>query len=117
MSSPFDRSSMTRWRQRMGEDEARRAVAGEPCDRDPDGSSQARPTSPRRSSTRPCRRRRSPSRPDAKLMHRARERLVRLAAKHGVDTAPILCARRQARALKQQRYAHAKQFKPGEAMH
>ena len=35
---------------------------------------------------------------DAKLMHRARERLVRLAKKRGVRAAPVLCAGRQVRA-------------------
>jgi transposase, IS5 family len=47
---------------------------------------------------------------DARLMHRARERLLRLATKHGVTL------RQSARVgklalIKQQRYAHAKQFK------
>src|SRR5262249_44742331 len=79
----FDRSSMTRWRQRMGEDKlaaliqeslsaATRAGAAKPSDfarivvdTTVQPKAIAFPT-------------------DAKLMHRARERLVRLAKKHGI---------------------------------
>ena len=39
---PFDRSSMTRWRQRMGEERLNALLAGEPFDRDPHGCGQAR---------------------------------------------------------------------------
>jgi hypothetical protein len=80
---PFDRSSLTRWRQRMGEEKlvalvqeslnvATRAGAAKPSDFSKvivDTTVQPKaiafPT-------------------DAKLMHRARERLVRLAKQHGV---------------------------------
>src|SRR6201996_8618362 len=80
---PFDRSSMTRWRQRMGEEKlaalmqeslatATRAGAAKPADftkividTTVQPKAVAFPT-------------------DARLMHRARERLVRLAKKHGV---------------------------------
>jgi IS5 family transposase len=91
---PFDRSSMTRWRQRMGEEKlvallreslstAARTGAAKPSDfakvivdTTVQEKAIAFPT-------------------DARLMHRARERLVRLAEKHGVHPASILCARRQ----------------------
>lgn len=80
----FDRSSMTRWRQRMGEDRlvallqeslatATRTGAAKPADfakaivdTTVQPKAVAYPT-------------------DARLMHRARERLVRLARKLGVD--------------------------------
>src|ERR1700750_1413832 len=80
---PFDRSSLTRWRQRMGEEKlvaliqeslsvATRTGAAKPADfakvivdTTVQPKAVAFPT-------------------DAKLMHRARERLVRLAKQHGV---------------------------------
>ena len=93
---PFDRSSLTRWRQRMGEDKlnallqeslatATRTGAAKPSDFSKvivDTTVQEKaiafPT-------------------DAKLMHRAREKLVRLAKQHGVGlrhmwTAPLASA-------------------------
>jgi IS5 family transposase len=48
---------------------------------------------------------------DAKLMHRARERLVRLAKKHGVVLRQSYARVGKVALIKQQRYAHAKQFK------
>ena len=80
---PFDRSSMTRWRQRIGEERliallqeslsvATRSGAAKPADFRPvivDTTVQEKAI------TFPT---------DAKLMHRARERLVRLAKSHGV---------------------------------
>lgn len=80
---PFDRSSITRWRQRMGEEKlmallqeslhlATRSGAAKPSDFTRlivDTTVQPKAV------TFPT---------DAKLMHRARERLVRLAQKHGV---------------------------------
>ena len=48
---------------------------------------------------------------DAKLMHRARERLVRLAKKHGVSLRQSYARVGKLALVKQQRYAHAKQFK------
>ncbi len=83
---PFDRSSITLWRQRMGEKKlaallqeslavATRTGAAKPADftrvvvdTTVQEKAVAFPT-------------------DAKLMHRARERLVRLAKKHGVASA------------------------------
>ena len=93
----FDRSSLTRWRQRMGEQRlaaliqesrsvATRTGAARPADffkiivdTTVQPKAIAFPT-------------------DAKLMHRARERLVRLAKKTGVELRPVLRAGRQTRA-------------------
>ena len=107
---PFDRSSMTRWRQRMGEDKlaallqeslhlATRTGAAKPADFTRvivDTTVQPKaimfPT-------------------DARLMHRARERLVRLAHRHGVRLRQSYARIGKAALIRHQRYAHAKQFK------
>jgi IS5 family transposase len=107
---PFDRSSMTRWRQRMGEERlnallqeslslATRGGAAKPADFTRvivDTTVQPKavifPT-------------------DAKLLHRARERLVRLAEKQGVKLRQFYVRVGKAALIRHQRYAHAKQFK------
>jgi IS5 family transposase len=48
---------------------------------------------------------------DARLMHRARERLVRLARKHGIKLRQSYERVGKFALIKHQRYAHAKQFK------
>jgi IS5 family transposase len=48
---------------------------------------------------------------DAKLMHRARERLVRLAKKHGMSLRQSYARIGKHALIAHQRYAHAKQFK------
>jgi transposase, IS5 family len=106
----FDRSSLTRWRQRMGEEKlavlvqeslavATRTGAARPADfakiivdTTVQPKAVAFPT-------------------DAKLMHRARERLVRLARKHGVRLRQSYERVGKLALIKHQRYAHAKQFK------
>ena len=106
----FDRSSMTRWRQRMGEEKlvalvqeslaaATRAGAAKPTDfaqiivdTTVQPKAIAFPT-------------------DAKLAHRARERLARLAEKYGVRLRQSYKRVGKFALIKQQRYAHAKQFK------
>jgi IS5 family transposase len=107
---PFDRSSLTRWRQRMGEERlvallqeslavATRSGAAKPADF---RQVIVDTTVQEKAITFPT---------DAKLMHRARERLVRLAHETGVVLRQSY-ARVGKRALIQyQRYAHAKQFK------
>ncbi len=107
---PFDRSSMTRWRQRMGEERlmallqeslavATRTGAAKPADF---RQVIVDTTVQEKAVTFPT---------DAKLMHRARERLVRLAQTHGL-TLRQSYARVGKRALIQHhRHAHAKQFK------
>jgi IS5 family transposase len=107
---PFERSSLTRWRQRMGEDKlaalvqeslsaAIRLKAARPADfkavivdTTVQEKAVAFPT-------------------DAKLMHRARERLVKLAHKHGVALRQSYARVGKFALIKHQRYTHAKQFK------
>ena len=107
---PFDRSSLTRWRQRMGEEKlaaliqeslntATRTGAAKPSDfakvivdTTVQPKAVAFPT-------------------DAKLMHRARELLVRLAKRHGVTLRQSYARVGKHTLIAHQRYAHAKQFK------
>src|SRR3954466_1053444 len=107
---PFDRSSLTRWRQRMGEDKlialiqeslavATRVGAAKPADF---RQVIIDTTVQEKEITFP---------PDAKLMHRARERLVRLAKRHGVRLRQSYVRVGKIALIKHQRYAHAKQFK------
>src|SRR5271169_2148572 len=106
----FDRSSLTRWRQRMGEDKlqallqeslavATRTEAMKPSDLARvviDTTVQPKavmfPT-------------------DAKLLNRARERLVRLANKLGLELRQSYRRVGKLALIKHQRYAHAHQFK------
>ncbi|MDP2359035.1 MAG: IS5 family transposase, partial [Beijerinckiaceae bacterium] len=108
--APFDRSSMTRWRQRMGEEKivaliqeslnvATRTGAARPADfakiivdTTVQPKAVAFPT-------------------DAKLLHRAREKLVRLAQKNGVALRQSYERVGKRALIAHQRYAHAKQFK------
>lgn len=106
---PFDRSSMTRWRQRMGEERlnallqeslaaAVRTDAAKPADftkaivdTTVQPKAVAHPT-------------------DARLMQRSRERLVRLAGKLGIRLRQSYARVGKAALIRHQRYAHAKQF-------
>ena len=106
----FDRSSLTRWRQRMGEDRLNALIqeslavaaktgalkpselAAVVVDTTVQPKNVAHPT-------------------DAKLLNRARERLVRLARKHSVVLRQSYARVGKFALIKQQRYAHAKQFK------
>jgi IS5 family transposase len=106
----FDRSSLTRWRQRMGEEKlvaliqenlatATRSSAAKPSDFSKvivDTTVQEKAVA-------------FPT--DAKLMHRARERLVRLAKQHGVGLRQSYERIGKHALIAHQRYAHAKQFK------
>jgi transposase, IS5 family len=112
---PFDRSSLTRWRQRMGEEKlvallqeslatATRVGAAKPADFTKivvDTTVQPKaiafPT-------------------DARLMQRSRERLVRLAKKHGLVLRQTYARVGKAALVRHQRYAHAKQFKRANRM-
>jgi IS5 family transposase len=107
---PFDRSSITRWRQRMGEERivallqeslsvAVRTGAMAPqdtrrviVDTTVEPKNVMFPT-------------------DAKLLHRAREKLVRLARKTGLELRQSYTRVGKLALIKHQRYAHAKQFK------
>jgi IS5 family transposase len=106
---PFDRSSLTRWRHRMGEEKllaliqeslsvAAKTGAMKPSDLSRvivDTTVQPKnvmfPT-------------------DAKLLNRAREILARLAKKHGVSLRQSYARVGKFALIKQQRYAHAKQW-------
>jgi transposase, IS5 family len=112
----FDRSSMTRWRQRMGEEKlvaliqeslnvATRTGAAKPAD----FSKVILGSSPRTDTTVQPKAVAFPT--DAKLMHRARERLIRLAKKHGVTLRQSYERVGKRALIAHQRYAHAKQFK------
>ena len=109
-SLPLDRSSMTRWRQRMGEDKltallqeslatATRLGALEPRDL---AKVIVDTTVQPKNITFPT---------DAKLRHRAREKLVKLARKHGVILRQSYVRVGKRALIKHQRYAHARQFK------
>jgi IS5 family transposase len=107
---PLDRSSMTRWRNRMGEERlqtllqeslavATRTGAMKPGDL-------ARvivdTTVQPKNVTFPT---------DAKLLNRAREKLVKLAKKQGVELRQSYARVGKFALIQHQRYAHAKQFK------
>ena len=108
--APFDRSSMTRWRQRMGEARltalvqeslhlATRSGAAKPADFT---KMIVDTTVQPKAITFPT---------DAKLTQRAREKLVGLARKHGVKLRQSYARVGKAALIRHQRYAHAKQFK------
>ena len=94
-----------------GRGAAQRADPGEPCGCGEDRGAEAVRAYRRWSWTRPCSRRTWPIPTDAKLLNRARERLVRLAKKHGVVLRQSYARVGKFALIKQQRYAHAKQFK------
>jgi transposase, IS5 family len=106
---PLDRSSLTRWRQRMGEERlmallqeslsvATRTGAAKPADF---RQVIIDTTVQEKAITFPT---------DAKLMHRARERLVRLAKVKGVGLRQSYARVGKVALIQHQRYAHAKQF-------
>jgi len=106
----FDRSSLTRWRQRMGEDrlaaliQESLAVAAK--------TEALKPSELKAVVVDTTVQPKNVAHPsDAKLMNRARERLVRLARKHGVALRQSYARVGKLALIKQQRYAHAKQFK------
>src|SRR5215208_6542787 len=107
---PFDRSSLTRWRQRMGEERlvallqeslavATRTGAAKPADF---RQVIVDTTVQEKAITFPT---------DAKLMHRARERLVCLAKQHGLMLRQSYARVGKHALIRHQRYAHAKQFR------
>jgi len=107
---PFDRSSMTRWRRRMGEEKptallqeslaaATRSGAAKPSDFAKvivDATAQPKAVA-------------FPT--DARLMRRARECLARLAKKHSVPLRQSYARVGKLALIKQQRHARAKQFR------
>src|SRR3954449_5920462 len=106
----FDRSSLTRWRNRMGEERlqallqeslsvAARTKAIKPSDL---SRVIVDTTVQPKNVTFPT---------DAKLLNRAREKLVRLAQRHGVSLRQSYARVGKFALIRHQRYAHAKQFK------
>src|SRR5216684_1168665 len=107
---PLDRSSMTHWRNRMGEERLQAllqeslAVATKTGAMKPSELSRVivDTTVQPKNITFPT---------DAKLMNRAREKLVKLAKKLGVELRQSYARVGKFALIKHQRYAHAKQFK------
>jgi IS5 family transposase len=106
----FDRSSMTRWRQRMGEEKLVALIQESPNIATRTGA--AKPTDFSKVIVDTTVQPKAVAFPtDAKLMHRARERLVRLAKKHGLALRQSYERVGKRALIAHQRYAHAKQFK------
>jgi transposase, IS5 family len=107
---PFDRSSITRWRHRMGEEkllallQESLSVAAKTGALKPSDLSRviADTTVQPKNVTFPT---------EAKLANRAREKLVKLAKKTGVTLRQSYVRVGKLALIKHQRYAHAKQFK------
>lgn len=107
---PFDRSSLTRWRQRMGEERLIALIQESLAVATRTGA--ARPADFRQIVIDTTVQEKAIAFPtDAKLMHRARERLVRLARRHSVWLRQSYARVGKIALIRHQRYAHAKQFK------
>lgn len=107
---PFDRSSMTRWRQRMGEERIEVLLQESLAIAVKTGA--MKPQDMRRVIVDTTVQPKNVMFPtDAKLTHRARERLVSLAHKVGLDLRQSYVRVGKRALIKHQRYAHAKQFK------
>ena len=107
---PFDRSSMTRWRQRMGEE--RIAVLLQESLHVAVSTGAMKPADTRRVIVDTTVQPKNVMFPtDAKLINRARERLVRLARMVGIDLRQSYARVGKLALIKHQRYAHANQFK------
>jgi transposase, IS5 family len=108
--APFDRSSMTRWRQRMGEERLNALVQESLSTATRTGA--AKPADFRQAIVDTTVQPKAVAHPtDAKLMHRAREKLARLAETHGVVLRQSYQRVGKRALIAYQRYAHAKQFK------
>src|SRR5664279_1882002 len=106
----FDRSSLTRWRQRLGEEKLAALVQESLASAIRMGA--ARPGDFTQVIVDTTVQEKAISFPtDAKLMHRARERLVRLARARGIKLRQSYARVGKFALIKHQRYAHAKQFK------
>jgi len=107
---PFDRSSMTRWRQRMGEERVGALLRESLSVAVRTGAMAPRDT--RRVVVDTTVQPKNVMFPtDAKLLNRAREKLVTLARKTGLDLRQSYARVGKFALIKHQRYAHAKQFK------
>jgi IS5 family transposase len=106
----FDRSSLTRWRQRMGEEKLAALVQESLSVATRTGA--AKPSDFSRVIVDTTVQEKAVAFPtDARLMHRARAHLVRLAKKHGVSLRQSYERIGKHALIAHQRYAHAKQFK------
>jgi IS5 family transposase len=107
---PFDRSSMTRWRQRMGEEKITALLQESLAVAVRTGA--MKPSDTRRIIVDTTVQPKNVMFPtDAKLINRAREKLVTLARKHGLDLRQSYVRVGKFALIRHQRYAHAKQFK------
>lgn len=107
---PFDRSSMTRWRSRMGEERIMVLLQESLSIAVKTGA--MKPQDTRRVIVDTTVQPKNVMFPtDAKLINRARERLVRLARKAGLDLRQSYVRVGKLALIMHQRYAHAKQFK------
>jgi transposase, IS5 family len=107
---PFDRSSLTRWRQRMGEERVAALLQESLSVAVRTGA--MRPEDTRRVVVDTTVQPKNVMFPtDAKLLHRAREKLVALAKKVGLDLRQSYTRVGKLALIKHQRYAHAHQFK------
>jgi len=107
---PFDRSSMTRWRQRMGEERIMVFLQESLSVAVKTGAMAPRDT--RRVIVDTTVQPKNVMFPtDAKLLNRAREKLVSLAKRTGLDLRQSYKRVGKFALIKHQRYAHAKQFK------
>ena len=107
---PFDRSSMTRWRQRMGEERIASLLQESLAVAVKTGA--MKPADTKRvilDTTVQPKNVMFPT--DAKLLNRARENLVRLARKVGIDLRQSYRRVGKLALIRHQRYAHAHQFK------
>ena len=107
---PFDRSSMTRWRQRMGEERVQVLLQESLQVAVKTGA--MKPSDTRRviiDTTVQPKNVMFPT--DAKLLNRAREKLVSLAKTAGIDLRQSYARVGKAALIRHQRYAHAHQFK------
>jgi IS5 family transposase len=105
---PIDRSSMTRWRQRIGADELAALVQESLAAAHRGGALKAKDLE--RITVDTTVQPKAVAFPtDAKLMHKAREMLVRLAAEWGVELRQSYRRVGKLALIKQGRYAHAKQ--------
>lgn len=109
-TAPFDRSSMTRWRQRMGADRLAALVQESLSVATRTGA--ARPSDFAKITVDTTVQPKNVMFPtDARLMHRARERLVRMAKANGIGLRQSYARVGKHALIRHQRYAHAHQFK------
>jgi IS5 family transposase len=106
----FDRSSLTRWRQRMGEEKLQALIQESLSVATRSGA--LKPSELSRVIVDTTVQPKNVMFPtDAKLLNRAREIVVRLAKKHGVDLRQSYTRVGKFALIQHQRYAHARQFK------